>query len=345
MRIVRTTAYARAGLLGNPSDGYFGRTISIIVKNYSARVVLYEWPELEIILTRQDRCIFDRLSDLVQDVKLNGLYGGLRLVKAAIKRFAEYCAEQGMYLHGQNFSLRYDSDIPRQVGLAGSSAIVTATIRALMEFYGITISKEILPNLVLSVETKEVGIAAGLQDRVAQTYEGAVFMDFNREYMQLHGHGCYEPLDTALLPPLFVAYRTDLSEISGVVHSNYRARWEAGDPVLVAGMKRLAEIALEGKKCLQTRNWTRLGALINENFDIRAHMTKLDPRNVEMVILARRLGAPAHYAGSGGSILGLYRDGEHLEALRVAFASLGCNLIEPLVSEEIDKPHPDSNRG
>jgi glucuronokinase len=332
MRIIRSTAHARAGLLGNPSDGYFGRTISILVKNFSARVVLYEWPELEIILTRQDRCIFDRLSDLVQDVKLNGLYGGLRLVKAAIKRFAEYCEEQGIYLHGQNFSLRYDSDIPRQVGLAGSSAIVTATVRALMDFYGVSIPKEILPNLVLSVETKEVGIAAGLQDRVVQTYGGMVFMDFNREQMERCGHGLYEPLEVSELPPLFIAYRKDLSEISGVVHSNYRSRWEAGDPVLVVGMKRLAEIALEGKACLAARDWKRLGELINENFDTRARFTRLDPRNVEMVMLARRLGAPAHYAGSGGSILGMYQDERQFELLQASFASLGCNLIKPRIS-------------
>lgn len=209
---------------------------------------------------------------------------------------------------------------------------MTATLRALMEFYGVDIPIEMLPNLVLSVETKEVGIAAGLQDRVAQTYEGLVFMDFDRELMERQGHGCYEPMDPSLLPPLFVAYRTDLSEISGVVHSNYRARWEAGDPLLVVGMKRLAQIALEGKSCLLARDWARLGELIDENFDTRAHMTKLDPRNVEMVMLARRLGAPAHYAGSGGSILGMYRDDEHFEVLRESFASLGCNLIKPRIS-------------
>ena len=48
MRIVKTKAYARAGLIGNPSDGYHGRTISLIVKNFAAEVVLYEWSELEI---------------------------------------------------------------------------------------------------------------------------------------------------------------------------------------------------------------------------------------------------------------------------------------------------------
>ena len=43
MRIVRTHACARAGLLGNPSDGYFGKTIALPVRNFRASVVLYEW--------------------------------------------------------------------------------------------------------------------------------------------------------------------------------------------------------------------------------------------------------------------------------------------------------------
>ncbi|HEY3123672.1 MAG TPA: GHMP kinase, partial [Thermoanaerobaculia bacterium] len=179
MRIIRTVAYARAALLGNPSDGYFGRTISMIVRNFSARVVVYEWPELEIILSQQDRCCFDRLGDLVADVRLNGYYGGLRLIKAAIKRFSDYCQDERVELPDRNFALRYETDIPRQVGLAGSSAIITAVFRALTQFYEVSIAREVLPNLILSVETKEVGIAAGLQDRVAQVYEGLVYMDFD----------------------------------------------------------------------------------------------------------------------------------------------------------------------
>jgi glucuronokinase len=331
MKIIRKSAYARAGLLGNPSDGFYGRTISIIVRNFSAEVVLYEWPELEIVLSRQDRCIFDRLGDLVKDVRLNGYYGGLRLIKAAIKRFAEYCDEQEIELHGENFSLRYDTGIPRQVGLAGSSAIITATIRALMEFYDVSIPREILPSLILSVETREIGIAAGLQDRVAQVYDGLTYMDFEKEFLDARGHGRYEPLDPSLLPPLYIAYRTDLSEISGIVHGNLRARWEAGDPDVHAGMQRLAEIAREGRDCLLRRDYRGLGKLIDENFDVRARMVRLDPRNVEMVNLARRLGASAHYAGSGGSILGIYEDEAQFSRLEAEFEGFGCRVIRPRV--------------
>jgi len=38
--IIRTRAYPRVGLVGNPSDGYFGRTISFAFKNFCAEVVL-----------------------------------------------------------------------------------------------------------------------------------------------------------------------------------------------------------------------------------------------------------------------------------------------------------------
>jgi glucuronokinase len=126
---------------------------------------------------------------------LNGYYGGLRLIKATIKRFAEYCQQIDIRLPAENFSLRYSSNIPRQVGLAGSSAIVTAAMRALCRFYNIIIPKEILASLILSVERDELGIGAGLQDRVAQVYEGLTYMDFNQEFMDKHGHGIYESLD------------------------------------------------------------------------------------------------------------------------------------------------------
>jgi glucuronokinase len=63
VRIHKTRAYARAGLIGNPSDGYYGRTISLIVRNFAASVVIYEWPQLEIIPTRQDHCRFDSLDE------------------------------------------------------------------------------------------------------------------------------------------------------------------------------------------------------------------------------------------------------------------------------------------
>jgi hypothetical protein len=40
--MIETTAYPRAALIGNPSDGYFGKTIAFTFKNFEARVQLRE---------------------------------------------------------------------------------------------------------------------------------------------------------------------------------------------------------------------------------------------------------------------------------------------------------------
>ena len=53
-------------------------------------------------------------------------------MQATCKRFFEYCTQNGLALYRKNFTLSYDTNIPRQVGLAGSSAIVTATLQSLM---------------------------------------------------------------------------------------------------------------------------------------------------------------------------------------------------------------------
>jgi len=334
VKIIESRSYARAGLLGNPSDGYFGKTISVVVRNFAARVVVYEWPELEIILSRQDRCQFNRIEELVEDVKLNGLYGGLRLIKAAIKVFAQYCFSEGIQLLDQNFSLRYDTNIPRQVGLAGSSAIITAVFRSLMQFYDVKIPEEILSNLVLSVETKEIGIAAGLQDRVCQVYETLVYMDFNRDHFEAKGYGHYERLDPNCLPPLYLAYRRDLSQISGIYHNNLRQRWMDGDPQVITAMERFADFTTEGREALLVGDHKKLAELIDRNFDNRASLVQLDPANVEMINLARSLGVCAKYAGSGGAIVGICRSDQQFLRLKKEFEVLGCEVIRPLVVPE-----------
>lgn len=333
MRLIRTRAFARAGLLGNPSDGYFGKTISLPARNFWAEVVLYEWPELEIVLARQDRCSFNSLEELCEDVRQHGYYGGLRLVKATLKKFADYCARNGIRLSRDCFSIRYDSNIPRQVGLAGSSAIITATLRALLEFYGLEIPREIQPNLILSVETDEVGIWGGLQDRVCQVYETLVYMDFARELMDARGYGCYEPLDPALLPPLYIAYDARLSEISGVFHNTIRQRWERGDPEVIEAMSDFASYAEQGRAALLARDDARLAELMNRNFDRRRRLYRLAPRHIEMVELARSLGASATFAGSGGSVIGAYTDESMYQALRQAFEARGCRVFKPQVEE------------
>jgi glucuronokinase len=145
-------------------------------------------------------------------------YGGIRLLKAAVKKFYEYCLENGIQRDKRNLTIRYDSNIPIRPGLAGSSAIITARMKALMAFFNISIPKPVLANMVLSVEMDELCIPEGLQGRVKQAYEKPVFMDFSKDLMKKQGYGHNEELDAGTFPNLYIGYRIDLSEGTEVVY-------------------------------------------------------------------------------------------------------------------------------
>ena len=186
--LIRTRSHARAGFLGNPSDGYFGKTVSFAFRDFSAEVTLYETPELGFVPGDVDDSTFDSPDDLLKDIQLFGYYGGIRLLKAVTKLFFLYCRDHGVELPQKNFTVRYTSNIPRLVGLSGSSAICTAMLKALQQFYGVEMPLEYAPTLCLEAERDELGIQCGLQDRVIQMYGGCVFMDFEKSLVEETGH-------------------------------------------------------------------------------------------------------------------------------------------------------------
>lgn len=329
--MIETYGYARAGMLGNPSDGYFGKTISFAMSNWRARVLIYPSGRLEIKPSKADLPVFESLEDLYRITRWRGYYGGIRIIQALIVRFIEHCRDQGIELPDRNFTLEYESTIPQRLGLGGSSAIITASLRALCQYYRIEIPPHLFANLVLETETRELNVPAGLQDRVIQAYQGLVYMNFSRDLMESRGYGEYEPLDPALLPKVYVAARTSLSEGTEIFHSNLRERWRRGDPEVVEAMRTWAGYAEEGRACLLSRNYGRLGELINANFDLRARIYQIDRGNLEMVQTARKAGATSNFAGSGGAIVGTYEDDAMFDRLAEYLRPLGVQVIRPKI--------------
>lgn len=311
--IIEHKAYARVGLLGNPSDVYYGKTISFSLGNFYASVQLQPSKDLVIVPhPTHDFVKFSSLSHMISRLQTEGYYGGVRLLMAICKVFYKYCKDNDITLDGRNFTLSYDTNIPRQTGLSGSSAIVCAALYCLLDFYDVRhlVKVEARPNLVLSSE-KELGIIAGLQDRVAQVYGGLVYMDFSKNYMDELGHGIYTPMDIGLLPPLHLIYAENPSD-SGKVHSTVRQRWLDGDKFIKSTMEQVANIALEGRTALLEKDYAKLAMLMNRNFDLRRSMfgdDALGALNIEMVEMARRVGAASKFTGSGGAIVVFCPDG------------------------------------
>jgi glucuronokinase len=327
--IIRTRAYPRAALVGNPSDGYFGKTISFAFTNFRAEATLYESPELEILPCQKDQSSFEGIHELVRDVKLHGYYGGIRLLKATIKRFYDYCHDNQIRLHDKNFTIRYQSNIPHSVGLAGSSAIITSCLRALMAFYGVSIPKPVQANLILSSEKEELGISAGLQDRVIQVYEGLVYMDFSRELIEKQGYGCYEEMDIRLLPNLYIAYRDDFSEPTEVFHNDIRGRFNRGEKQVVEAMHYWAQLTDKFKAALINGDVGKANDYLNANFDRRRKIYTISQDNIRMVETARSVGASSQFTGSGGAVVGFYSDEKMYDRLKKELGKLQIKLIKP----------------
>ena len=228
--------------------------------------------------------------------------------------------------------MRYTSNIPRLVGLSGSSAICTAMLKALQQFYGVSLPLEYAPTLCLEAERDELGIQCGLQDRVVQIYGGLVFMDFEQALVESTGHGRYERLDPSCLPKLYLAYDPNRAEISGKYHKKLRVLFEEKKPDIVAAMSEFADLAQQARDALVAGKPELLPSLINANFDLRDRIFNVAEANRRMVLTARSVGASAKFAGSGGAIVGTYADDAQYAALVQALAAIGCTTLKPTVS-------------
>lgn len=329
-----TRTFARVGVLGNPSDGFFGKTISLSIKNFWAEVNIHESDKIELIRhPLNDPTKFGSLADLHSVSVQENYMGGLRLMQATCKVFHEFCASKGIAIARRNFTLSYDTNIPRQVGLAGSSAIVTATFRCLMKFFKLTdndIPKEMQPNFILQVETNELGINAGLQDRVIQIYNGLVFMNFDEELLTSRGYGGYSYIEPKFCPEFYLAYLADPSD-SGKAHNDVRNRFDAGDAEVRAGMKMFGDITARGKAALEAGDINAVADLMDENFALRRKLytdPALGAANIQMVETAKKYNAAAKFSGSGGAAIVLPRDPSKVDQLKAEMNTLGIVFVK-----------------
>uniref|UniRef100_A0A8C7KE18 Glucuronokinase with putative uridyl pyrophosphorylase n=1 Tax=Oncorhynchus kisutch TaxID=8019 RepID=A0A8C7KE18_ONCKI len=315
-------SYARVGLMGNPSDGFNGKTIAMTISNFWAEVTLMESQALVLLPhPLNDPTEFGSLQDLYCISRKEGsvYLGGLRLLQATCKKFYQFCSKQGIALTKQNFTLKYDTNIPRQV-------VMSATLKCLMKFYNITESdlpKPTRANFILNVETDELFITAGLQDRVVQVSNEKTTLPFSHYCAEPRD---YIPMDMSSLPPFWLAYLSDPSD-SGRIHSNVRQRWLNGEAEVIDAMKSFAGLTDQARVALQGMDWSRLAQLMDENFALRRSVYTEDclgPGNLKMVQLARQFGSAAKLPGSGGAVVGLCLDQVRLVEMRRAFQEAGC---------------------
>ena len=321
-------AYARVGLLGNPSDGYCGQAIAFSLCNFRARVAIESSYRFALHPGPSDLHAFASLPQACRAFAAVGCDDGVRLLRAAILGLAGHT---GVLERGEDsdprlrFEMRYETDIPRQVGLSVLSAIVIAALRALMAWFEIEIEPATLAELALTAEVVDLGIPAGPMDRVVQAYQGLMRMDLREPRSQ----ASYARMDPACLPPLFVAWDPRGGQASSVAHGELRARWRSGDPEVRRVMQSLRELVDAGAACLERGDRAGFCELVNHNFELRSQIFDISERDREMIALARTHGAAAKLCGSGGAVVGIPQEESDTDELAQIYLRAGFDLVRP----------------
>ncbi len=288
---IRYSAPGRAGIIGNPSDMY-GGTVIACATPLRARCTL----EPSTRLTFQSR------TQLTTPDTLELQSDEFDVLRVALLGL-------GFEVETARFSLRIETDIPAQSGLAGSSALLTATVACLRRYRNESWrTPHELAEQVRRIEANILNVTCGYQDFYMAALGGLQYMDFRDK--ELLGKDPTEPLASAeslsgylqgVALPLWLA-TTGGTRFSGAVHANLRARWESGEVAAVEGMARIGRLAREAKTALLTQNWQQLAYLMNENYAIVRELGGSGETLDQLVQVALEHGAlGAKLAGAGGA--------------------------------------------
>jgi glucuronokinase len=317
-------AFSRLGLLGNPSDGYGGKAIGCPVRNFVARVSLAP-SDCVSVSAGGSPLRFGDLEQALEGPMPRGVEGLERLILAALRRLDRSVGRRRA-ARGP-LAIECTTTIPRQVGLAGSSAVIIATIRAFCERWRVPIDPFGLAEMALATEVEDLGIAAGPMDRVIQAYDRVMVMDLAAP----RSEESYQPLDAALLPPLLIAWVPGGGASSHVTHSDLRERFDRGEEGVVRIMTTLRGLVDQGVAALRARDQDGFADLMEENFRLRRAVTKVSEQDQAMVSIAGEHGAAAKLCGSGGAVVIVPRTGVVLSRVARALESEGFRACTPRV--------------
>jgi galactokinase/mevalonate kinase-like predicted kinase len=295
-RQVVCSAPGRAGIIGNPTDMYGGSVLSCSMA-MRARVSVMQAAEL-ILETGEEACKITGAVDLYPrgdrfDIA-RAVLDYLRLPPLACR-------------------VRYDSEIPLQSGMAGSTALVVALLYALRLWQGEKSNRYHLAEQARYVELNNLKVVCGYQDAYMCTFGGLNYLDFRGKQFYRRAEAelfaTVEPLAPYVSDLPFVLGFTGVQHASSAVHRPLRERWLDGESVVVEGYRRITEIARTGKKALILQDWEQLGRLMNENHAVQRDLGGSGESNERLIASALKagaLGAKLAGAGDGGTIIALW---------------------------------------
>lgn len=308
-------ATARAGVAGNPSDALGGAALAVPVPGMCAEVELVASDQLSV-RRAGGPTTWSSAAELSHHAAQLGHAGGDRLVTAATVTLYRHLCDRGRAPEDRPFRATWSTTIPRSVGLAGSSAVVIATMRALLQWWDAAIEPAEMARLALAAERDELGIAAGWMDRAVQSFDAPTLVDATAvgpgEVPDMHVVQLSAPVE------LLVAWDPGGASPSGRLHAGLRARVLDGDALVRRTVDQLVQVAHDAAAALSSADVEHLAITVAEACRLRAQLGALDESTAALVEAVVASGGAATSAGSGGAVLVVPSAGPDVVAARLS---------------------------
>lgn len=325
MKKVTVRAPVRADLAGGTLDLWplylfhpGSRTVNVAISFYAeSEVCVVGNGAIEIHLSdSQYRQRYESMQELANDPKASLLHRALEHFK----------------LNGIKITTR--TDAPRGSGLGGSSALAITLVRALSEIAGDPVDGEDLIHLVRDLETRLLGVPAGIQDYYPPVFGGLGALHLNPGRPMRHA------LSTSI--PELSAHM--LMHYTGVAHFSGTNNWEMykrqieGKKKVHKGLSRIAETSIEMEKALEASNFELAGAVLQKEWEARkALIDGISTPEIDAAIDAAReagaWGGKVCGAGGGGCIVFIHPP-DRREAIQQALSNVPGRIldVQPVVN-------------
>lgn len=295
MKKVIVRAPVRADLAGGTLDLWplylfhpGSRTVNVAISFYAeSEVVETGDGAISIHLTDQQyRQRYESINELGADPKAS-------LIFRAVEHFK---------LTGVHITTR--TDAPRGSGLGGSSALAITLVRALSEIAGKPVEGEQLITLVRDLETRLLGVPAGIQDYYPPVFGGLAALHLEPGAPSHHNIGI--PIHE--LADRFLLHYTGIAHFSGTNNWEMYKRQIEKKKKVDEGLARIAENSIEMEHALETSNFEAAGrALAKEWTNRKALIDGISTPEIESAIEAATSagawGGKVCGAGGGGCIV------------------------------------------
>lgn len=192
-------------------------------------------------------------------------------------------------------SITVKSDIPIASGLGSGAAISTAIVRALLDYFGISLPNEAINEIVYEVEKIHHGTPSGIDNTVI-VYEQAVYF--------VRGKGI-ETISNATPFTLLVA-DTGQSALTKVAVGDLRKLYEAETERIQPMIEAVGQLVEKAREAMRIGNVPALGKLMLENHALLQQLTVSSPELDKLVAAAMdagAIGAKLSGGGRGGNMI------------------------------------------